>query len=84
MKKIRVAIVGYGNIGQYALQALEAAPDMEIAGVFDKFAYNSQQQPDLARFFRCTELIPSSLLECDKNSLQTLENLVQSDESDTF
>ena len=33
MKKIRVAIVGYGNIGQYALQALEAAPDMEVAGV---------------------------------------------------
>ena len=33
MKKIRVAIVGYGNIGKYALQALEAAPDFEIAGV---------------------------------------------------
>ena len=33
MKKIRVAIVGYGNIGKYALQALEAAPDMEVAGV---------------------------------------------------
>ena len=33
MKKIRVAIVGYGNIGKYALQALEAAPDMELAGV---------------------------------------------------
>jgi len=33
MKKIRAAIVGYGNIGKYALQALEAAPDMEIAGV---------------------------------------------------
>ena len=33
MKKIRVAVVGYGNIGQYALQALEAAPDMEVAGV---------------------------------------------------
>ena len=33
MSKIRVAIVGYGNIGQYALQALEAAPDMEVAGV---------------------------------------------------
>jgi len=33
MKKIRVAIVGYGNIGQFALQALEAAPDMEVAGV---------------------------------------------------
>lgn len=33
MSKIRVAIVGYGNIGKYTLQALQAAPDMEIAGV---------------------------------------------------
>ena len=33
MKKIRAAVVGYGNIGRYALQALEAAPDFEIAGV---------------------------------------------------
>lgn len=33
MKKIVAAIVGYGNIGKYALQALEAAPDFEIAGV---------------------------------------------------
>ena len=33
MKKIRVAIVGYGNIGRYALQAAEAAPDMEVAGI---------------------------------------------------
>lgn len=33
MKKIRAAIVGYGNIGKYALQALEAAPDFEVAGV---------------------------------------------------
>lgn len=33
MGKIRVAVVGYGNIGRYALQALQVAPDMEIAGV---------------------------------------------------
>lgn len=33
MKKIRAAIVGYGNIGHYSLQALEAAPDFGIAGV---------------------------------------------------
>ena len=32
-KKIKVAIVGYGNIGKYALQALQEAPDMEVAGV---------------------------------------------------
>lgn len=32
-RKIRAAIVGYGNIGQYALQAIEASTDMECAGV---------------------------------------------------
>ena len=32
-KKIRAAVVGYGNIGKAALQALEAAPDFEIAGI---------------------------------------------------
>lgn len=33
MKKVRAAIVGYGNIGKYVLDALEVAPDFEIAGV---------------------------------------------------
>lgn len=33
MKKIRAAVVGYGNIGKYAVEALEAAPDFEIAGI---------------------------------------------------
>lgn len=33
MKKIRAAVVGYGNIGHFALEALQAAPDFEIAGV---------------------------------------------------
>ena len=33
MKKIRAAVVGYGNIGRYTVQALEASPDFEIAGI---------------------------------------------------
>lgn len=33
MKKIRAAVVGYGNIGKYALEALVEAPDFEVAGV---------------------------------------------------
>lgn len=40
MKKIRAAIVGYGNIGRYVLEALEAAPDFEIAGVVRRDASN--------------------------------------------
>ena len=33
MKKINVAIIGYGNIGQYALEAVLASPDMSLAGI---------------------------------------------------
>ena len=33
MKKIRAAVVGYGNIGKYVVEALEAAADFEIAGI---------------------------------------------------
>ena len=32
--KIRVAILGYGNIGKAAEEAINAAPDMELAGIF--------------------------------------------------
>ena len=33
MEKIRAAVVGYGNIGKSVVEALQAAPDFEIAGV---------------------------------------------------
>ena len=33
VKKIRAAVVGYGNIGRYVVEALEAAPDFEVAGI---------------------------------------------------
>ena len=36
MKKIRAAVVGYGNIGKYTLEALMEAPDMEIAGIVSR------------------------------------------------
>ena len=36
MKRIRAAVVGTGNIGRYALEALEAAPDFEIAGIVSR------------------------------------------------
>jgi len=48
MKKIRAAVVGYGNIGRYVLEALEAAPDFEIAGVVRRDA--SQVPAELARY----------------------------------
>ena len=42
MKKIRTAIVGYGNIGRYTLEALEEAPDFEIAGIVRRNPGGSQ------------------------------------------
>jgi len=33
MNKIKAAVIGYGNIGHFVVEALEAAPDFEIAGV---------------------------------------------------
>ena len=33
MKKIRAAVVGYGNIGRFTVEDLEAAEDFEIAGI---------------------------------------------------
>ena len=38
MRKIRTAIVGYGNIGQFAVDAVAAAPDMELAGIVRRTA----------------------------------------------
>ena len=33
MSKIRVAVVGYGNIGKYSVEAIRKSTDMELAGV---------------------------------------------------
>ncbi len=37
---IRVAIVGYGNIGRYVLDSVLEAPDMELAGIVRRSADN--------------------------------------------
>jgi len=33
MEKIKIAVVGYGNIGKYAIDAINATPDMQLVGV---------------------------------------------------
>lgn len=45
--KTRVAIVGYGNVGKYALEAVNASPDMELAGVVRRNP-GGPQAPELA------------------------------------
>lgn len=38
--KIRAAVVGYGNIGRYVVEALQVAPDFEVAGIVRRDALN--------------------------------------------
>ena len=54
MKKIRAAIVGYGNIGKYVLEALEAAPDFEVAGIIRR---NPNDIPDELKAYTVTDSI---------------------------
>ena len=54
MKKIRAAIVGYGNIGKYVLEALEAALDFEVAGVVRR---NPNDIPDELKGYTVTDTI---------------------------
>ena len=48
MKKVRAAIVGYGNIGHFVLEALQAAPDFEIAGELRR-AEAEHRPPELSK-----------------------------------
>jgi diaminopimelate dehydrogenase len=44
-KSLRIAVVGYGNIGRSALEAVQAAPDMELAGIVRRPAVAGQSMP---------------------------------------
>lgn len=44
--KIKVAIVGYGNIGKYSLEAIESAGDCEISGIIRRDSSKRENIPD--------------------------------------
>lgn len=49
MKKIRAAVVGYGNIGRYTVEALQVATDFEIAGIVRRQG-NKEKPAELADY----------------------------------
>ena len=44
---VRIAVVGYGNIGKQAIQAVLAAPDLDLAGVVRRTASEDNRPPEL-------------------------------------
>lgn len=45
LSPLRIAVVGYGNIGRSALEAVQAAPDMELAGVIRRTSSTNRPLP---------------------------------------
>jgi len=54
MKKLRAAVVGYGNIGKYVLEAINASPDFEVAGIVRRDASNV---PDELKTYTVTDSV---------------------------
>ena len=69
MKKIRAAIVGFGNVGKYVLDALEASPDFEVAGIVSDVPVELQTYPVTERITALDDVdvailaVPSRLVE---------------------
>ncbi len=89
MKKIRAAVVGYGNIGQFTLQALEEAPDFEIAGVVRRDASDRNGIPveipvvsdidelkdvDVAILATPTRKVEENAVKCLKKGINTVDS----------
>jgi len=84
MNKIRVAIVGYGHVGECALQSIVDAPDMEAAGVvmraasLHKLAHPGPLQPCLLETLpvvddvKKLDSVDVAVLCCPSRSVQQL------------
>ena len=89
MKKIRAAVVGYGNIGRYTLEALEEAPDFEVAGVVRRNPADKEGIPaevkvvgsideldnvDVAILATPTRKVEEHAVECLKKGINTVDS----------
>lgn len=89
MRKIRAAIVGYGNIGRFVLDALIAAPDFEIAGIVRRDANNVPEElkkykvvssiselesVDVAVLSTPTRSVEKFAIECLKSGINTVDS----------
>lgn len=89
MKKIRAAIVGYGNIGKYVLQAIETSPDIEVAGIVRRDITNIPEEikkymvtdcieklenVDVAVLCTPTRSVEEYAKECLSNGINTVDS----------
>lgn len=54
MKTIKAAVVGYGNVGAYIIEALQAAPDFQLMGVVRREESIQKKQPHQLQSLKVT------------------------------
>lgn len=89
MKKIRAAVVGYGNIGHFTLEALIEAPDFEVAGVVRRNpaeragipaevkvvgSIDELENVDVAILATPTRKVEEHAVECLKKGINTVDS----------
>ena len=88
MKKLKVAVVGYGNIGQYAVEAVKSAPDMELVGIVRRQADVPEgvtvpvvddiaklaDKPDVALLTAPTRSVEEHAIKCLKLGICTVDS----------
>ena len=48
MNKLKIAVIGYGNVGRFTVEAVRAASDMELAGVVRRSVSLREKPAELA------------------------------------
>jgi len=89
MKKIRAAVVGYGNIGKYVLEAINSSQDFEVAGIVRRDANNIPEElkgytvtddvkkltdVDVAILCTPTRSVEAYAKECLANGINTVDS----------
>ena len=89
MKKLRAAVVGYGNIGKYVIEAINSSPDFEVAGIVRRDANNVPDEikqytivddvkklkdVDVAILCTPTRSVETYAKECLSNGINTVDS----------
>ncbi|MCL2573930.1 MAG: diaminopimelate dehydrogenase [Defluviitaleaceae bacterium] len=88
MEKLKVAVVGYGNIGAYAMDAVNGAPDMELVGLVRRDGQTPQgvtipvvddiaklpTKPDVALLCTPTRSVEEYAIKCLEQGICTVDS----------
>lgn len=71
---MKIAIIGYGNIGRAVEQAVLAAPDMELAGIYHHNDSLEDLRADVAVLCTPTREVPKYAEICLKKGISTVDS----------